>query len=343
MSVKHVHGDTYQIDIRMGKKNRFRKRITAKSRLEAILSEQEYRKHLGRNSLDAYNIYHIALQYLEHVKNHQSPLTYRDKFRMINVAILPFFGNMMPDVITPIMLSDFEKRRIREIGMKKREINLEKLCLSSMVKWAKEKGMCNNVLPKSDMLPYRRPDPEHLSHEELMAIIGHMGGRDKALFMCLYVAGLRSLEARTLEWKDVHFAPDYIKVVSGKGDKQRIVPMAEPLARAMMDLRALSEAKHCFVSRAKTHGGQEVSRILTDIRKPLWSAMKKAGVTRRITPHMLRHSFATFLLESGADLRSIQATMGHEDISTTSIYMKVRLDHATKMVSAFRWTKVDTL
>lgn len=328
MSVRHLHHNTYRIDLYMPGRKRFYKDIHAKSKLEAVLVEQEYKKQLGRMTYDAYSIQQISEKYLEHIKNRQSPLTYRDKFRMINVAILPFFGRMLPDHITPVLLSDFEKRRIKDIGLRKREINLEKMCLASMVKWALEEGLCNNPLPKDKPLNYKRPNPEYLSREELLAVLDQMSLKHRGLFMCLYVAGLRSAEARFLQWDDVHFDSSFIKVV-GKGEKQRIVPMAKPLQKVLQTLKNENlPGRYCFPS---LHGGGP----LTDIRKPLWTAMRKAGITRRITPHMLRHSFATFLLESGADLRSIQKAMGHSDISTTSLYMNVVLKQMENMVKAF--------
>jgi hypothetical protein len=97
MSVRNLRDDIWQIDISLPKRQRFHKNIRAKSKLEAVLVEQEYRKQLGRQIGDAHSVNSISEKYLEYVKNHQSPLTYRDKFRMLNVAILPFFGGLMPD------------------------------------------------------------------------------------------------------------------------------------------------------------------------------------------------------------------------------------------------------
>lgn len=220
--MRHLKDDRWQIDISLPNRERFHKNVRAKSKLEAVLQEQEYRKQLGRQIGDMYSVNAIADKYLEHVQIHQSRLTYRDKFRMINVAILPFFGNMMPDRITPVLLSDFKKKRIEQIGDKKREINLEMLCLTAMIKWAVNQGMCNNPLPKIKPLPYKRPDPEYFTKDELMAILHNMGIKHKALFMCLYLAGLRSAEARNLQWKDVHFNPDFID----KGKRRSVAESA---------------------------------------------------------------------------------------------------------------------
>lgn len=339
MSVRHLHDDIWQIDIRLGKRARFRKNIRAKTKLEAILSEKEHRLQLGRQAGDAYSLNQIAEKYLEHVKNNQKrpkSSTYRDKFRMLNSAIIPFFGSTMPDYITPQLLTDFENARIREIGLHPREINLEKMCLSSMIKWAVQQNMCNSQLPKQNMLPYRRPDPEYLDKNELMSIIDAMNLRNRALFLCLYMTGLRSDEARNLKWADINFENSFLKVI-GKGNKPRIIPMAKPVARALKNLKDQGvKYDHCFVSRTgKNKQGQPVNRVLTDIRKPLWAAKKKAGVTRKITPHMFRHSFATHLLEAGKDIRTIQKAMGHEEISTTAIYMNVVFDQMAQMIKAF--------
>lgn len=103
----------------------------------------------------------------------------------------------------------------------------------------------------------------------------------------------------------------------------------------MLALRGDHTRGLCFPSRVKKRLGKATSGIMTDLRAPLILARNKANISKRVTPHMLRHSFATYLLESGADLRSIQKAMGHADISTTSLYMNVIFGQMAKMVKAF--------
>ena len=150
MSVRHLDGDRWQIDISLPHRERFHKNIRAKSKLDAVLIEQEYRKHLGRVLGDVYSVNSIAPQYLENVKNNQSPITYRDKFRMLNVQILPYFGTFMPDYINPLMIERYTKKRLKEHPGINRQVNLEILCLKALVVWAKGMGLCNNNLPKTE-------------------------------------------------------------------------------------------------------------------------------------------------------------------------------------------------
>ena len=89
MSVRNLHDDVWQIDIRIGRKDRFRKNVRASSKLQAVLIEQEYRKQLGREIGDIYSINSIAPEYLEYVKNHQSSKTYKEKFRKPEPEIYP--------------------------------------------------------------------------------------------------------------------------------------------------------------------------------------------------------------------------------------------------------------
>jgi integrase/recombinase XerD len=149
--------------------------------------------------------------------------------------------------------------------------------------------------------------------------------RDKALLETLYATGGRASEVVGLRLVDLYLDSAFCKCV-GKGSKQRIVPLGRPAIEALRtylsDLRprlvkANPEAPYVFVSR----GGRGLTRII------LWSLVKKyvrrAGLSGRISPHTLRHSFATHLLSGGADLRTVQELLGHANIRTTQHYTHV--------------------
>jgi integrase/recombinase XerD len=147
------------------------------------------------------------------------------------------------------------------------------------------------------------------------------GLRDRALLELLYASGLRASEALGLRIEDVNLSAGYV-VPTGKGSRQRMVPVG---AQALRWVRQyLNLARPQFVKR-RDDGSLFVNRFGRPLsRQALWGVIKKsarrAGVRAAVSPHTLRHSFATHLLERGADLRSVQAMLGHADISTTQIY-----------------------
>ncbi len=169
--------------------------------------------------------------------------------------------------------------------------------------------------------------PRTLSSKEAAALVespavdGHVGLRDRALLELLYATGMRASECLALRIEDVNLATGYV-VPTGKGDRQRLVPVG---AQALHWARAyLTTARPSLVRRADP-GTLFVNRAGRRLsRQGLWGIIKKAarraGVRSTVSPHTLRHSFASHLLERGADLRSIQAMLGHADISTTQIY-----------------------
>ena len=151
------------------------------------------------------------------------------------------------------------------------------------------------------------------------------GLRDKALIELLYATGLRVSELLSLKPADVNLDAGYLTCI-GKGDKQRIVPLGH--AAADWVRRYAAEGRPQLLKTRKTpwlfvnaKGGTQLSRV------GFWKVLKeygmKAGVPPGLSPHMLRHSFATHLLERGADLRAIQMMLGHADLSTTQIYTHV--------------------
>jgi integrase/recombinase XerD len=147
------------------------------------------------------------------------------------------------------------------------------------------------------------------------------GLRDRALLELLYASGLRASEALTLRIEDVNLSAGYV-VPMGKGSRQRLVPVG---AHALTWVRLyLKTARPALVKRADP-GTLFVNRFgRTLSRQALWGLLKRcarrADVGTSVSPHTLRHCFASHLLERGADLRSVQAMLGHADISTTQIY-----------------------
>lgn len=172
--------------------------------------------------------------------------------------------------------------------------------------------------------------PEILSTKEIETLLDIKGTepldlRNKAMLEFLYATGLRVSEVIDLEVGDLHLVMGFVRCL-GKGDKERIVPLGEVATKAIENylsfgrpklVRGSSDAKKLFLN----HHGRPLTR--QGCWKIIKTIAKKAQIKKRITPHMLRHSFATHLLENGADLRAVQEMLGHSDISTTQIYTHV--------------------
>jgi integrase/recombinase XerD len=151
-----------------------------------------------------------------------------------------------------------------------------------------------------------------------------LGVRDRACLELLYAAGLRISELLSITIPDID-RTQYLVTVIGKGNKQRIVPYGKKAARALEEYlskaRPLILQKHFSPYVVLNARGRRMSRM--GFLKILRTYRIKAGIKKRITPHMFRHSFATHLLEAGADLRAVQELLGHADIATTQIYTHV--------------------
>ncbi|MDD3626678.1 MAG: site-specific tyrosine recombinase XerD [bacterium] len=176
--------------------------------------------------------------------------------------------------------------------------------------------------------------PEVLSIQEIFELLSIpdktsiQGIRDSAILELLYGAGLRVTELTQIKLNDFNPEIGYLRVI-GKGDKERIVPIGDVAIKAV--------EKYIKESRLKILQEAECDFLfITRLKKPLtrlsvWKIIKKyaleSKINKNIYPHILRHSFATHLIENGADLRSVQEMLGHADISTTQIYTNISRDY----------------
>jgi len=180
--------------------------------------------------------------------------------------------------------------------------------------------------------------PETLGVEEVAALLdapdAHepAGMRDRALLELLYAAGLRVSEAVNLDRQDIQLDAGFVRVI-GKGDKERLVPVGDVAVEAIE--RYLDAVRVPWLAAARQHGvvldherrggplfvsvrGRRLGRM--EAWRSVQRAAIRAGLSARVTPHTLRHSFATHLLEGGADLRVVQELLGHASITTTQLY-----------------------
>lgn len=265
-------------------------------------------KHLSDNTIESYM--HDLAQFAHYI------------LRMYDVP---------PKKVEPEMISNYMSR-LYELG---REKSSQARALSGI------KSFFNYLLleeiidsspaelieaPKSS-----RPLPDTLSTEEIDRLIGSIednttkGLRDRAILEVLYSCGLRVSELCDLKLGDLFFGEGYIRVI-GKGDKQRLVPMSS-IARSRiqlyMDVRSKERRKEEILFL--NNRGKKLTRVM--IFTIIKQAAQRAGIDKKISPHTFRHSFATHLLEGGANIRQVQELLGHENILTTEIYTHLDDSH----------------
>ncbi|MEE3488106.1 MAG: tyrosine recombinase XerC [Bulleidia sp.] len=184
----------------------------------------------------------------------------------------------------------------------------------------------------------RRPLPEFLTYEQMQALLDTfdlhdpIGIRDRTIVETIYACGLRVSECAGLEVSRINFHDNYLTVL-GKESKERMVPFY-PRAHQLLEfyienvrpMYVKEENGYVFLSKR----GTQMS--VRSIQLMIADAGEKAGLPMHVHPHMIRHSFATHLLDNGADLRTVQELLGHETLSTTQIYTHVTADRLRKVV-----------
>ncbi len=194
--------------------------------------------------------------------------------------------------------------------------------------------------------------PEVLSYEEIVKMLDSIdlsqqfGHRNKAIIEVMYGCGLRVSEVISLNISDIYMKDEFVRII-GKGEKERLVPIGKRTLNELMlyvkgerlhqDIKAKYTDKVFISARGTSLTRQSVFLLVK-------SLVEKAGIKKTISPHTLRHSFATHLLEGGADLRAVQQMLGHSSISTTEIYTHVSDEYLREVITMFhpRWHSQNT-
>jgi len=232
---------------------------------------------------------------------------------------------------------------LKKQGLSAKTVVRNLVALRTFYKFLTQEGMMeSNPVEEIESPKTAKTLPEILSLKEVEQLLEQpnpetpLGVRDRAMLELLYATGLRVSELTRLPINQVNLEGGYV-LLYGKGSKERVVPLGKEamnwITQYLNTVRGkLSKGKDSpflFVNRS----GKEMSR------QRFWKTLKvygqKAGIRKRITPHLLRHSFASHLLERGADLRSVQMMLGHVDISSTQIYTHVTGERLKKVHERF--------
>jgi integrase/recombinase XerC len=240
-----------------------------------------------------------------------------------------------PDQVTQHHIRALIAQKHRQ-GLGGKSLQRQLSALRSFFRWMLREGMAQHNPAKAVRAP---KSPRHLPATLDADTIGQLldiptdtplAVRDKAIMELFYSSGLRLSELAGLHWQQIDL-PSGMVTVTGKGNLSRMVPVGRIAADALLEWRkvrgqyAALEEPHVFVSQR----GNPISPRTIQVRIRYWA--KHQGMLQNVYPHLLRHSFASHMLESSGDLRGVQELLGHADISTTQIYTHLDFQHLAKV------------
>lgn len=246
------------------------------------------------------------------------------------------FGNHILRLLGEFAVCDMNKQKVNlykaarkndrtKTGerVKNRTINKELSYLSGFLTWCREEAKLDVPEFGITMLPSKRPKPIVLTLEETVKFLAAAEPFYRALFACLYFLGLRRQEARMLKWERLDFKGGMVLVENTKGGDPKILPLSKWAMFFLDEIKPEKPKGYVFLNPAT---GRPVLKIAGAIRR----AKEKAGIIKRVTPHLLRHSFATHLLDLEVNLRSIQGLLGHARVATTEWYTHLSISTITQ-------------
>lgn len=262
----------------------------------------------------------------------------RDLLRYVDT--MQAAGVEQPQKITELAISgylqDLSRGNEKHKALSARSVARHSVAIRQLHKYWELEGICvpnpaREIQPPAigQSLPKAISIDQVTSILESVSIETPAGLRDRAILEFLYSTGARISEVVDLDVDDLHFAQDVVVRLFGKGSKERVVPVGGYAQRAVSDY--LVRARPSLAAKGKgtpalflNQRGGRLSR--QSVWLLLSKAAERAGITTEVSPHTLRHSFATHLLEGGADVRVVQELLGHASVTTTQIYTKVTVD-----------------
>ncbi len=289
----------------------------------------------------------IINEFESYLLNEKSGSPHTHKNYMVDLTqFFAFLGTKYPDVMTkqPSFLSTLDSGVVREylaelVKDKTPSSVARKLAsLRTFFKYCQRKGVVENNPAKEVATPkVPKRIPKFLTVDEVFALLDSpgneesLGVRDKGIMELLYGSGIRVGELVELDVHNIDLTEGTVRVL-GKGRKERIVPIGDKACRA---LHAYLDVRSEFVAGAKNENALFVNRrggrlTARSVERMLNKYIERSGLQKKVTPHVLRHTFATHLLGSGADMRGIQELLGHSSLSTTQKYTHVGIENLMK-------------
>ena len=313
-------------------------KTSAKAVLKKLEEDHEKRKFkIVEDKLILFKDY--ASEYLDFSKANKAYKSYiRDGTSIKN--LLPSFGNIYLPRITTHAIEQYKVKRLGHV--KPRTVNIELRCLSHMFNKAVEWGYIGDSPFKGvKLFTYKKKPPRFLTKEEAKRLLDTSSAWLKPMVIVMLNTGIREGERARLKFEDVDFKRKTILIHSSKGGGHRPIPMNENVSNMLQWLKDNYVAKTNKVTK-RTEAQMEYvfcdndgSPVLS-IRNALSNACRKAGL-KGVSAHTLRHTFASHLVMSGVDLRTVQRLLGHTNISTTMIYSHLTEDHLARGVEKLRW------
>ncbi len=256
------------------------------------------------------------------------------------IALGQFYDYISEDFPSPLMIEELSTTDIRpfagwlhDTGLGKNSIRMKLSVIKSFFKFCYKKGICESNIASGLIMPKKEKKlPSFLLKNEAVSLMEIFDGekftdkRNKALCEIIYSSGLRISEALNLKLNEVNFESKALRI-TGKGNKERIVPFGDAATLAIkeyikfrLSLKSGSKCEYMFITKS----GRKLDS--SQAYRAINAAMKKVSGVEQKSPHVLRHSFATHLLDNGADIKSVSELLGHASLSTTQVYTHVSVE-----------------